>query len=82
MAQWASLVAQLAKNQTAKQETLVGFLGWEDLLEKGRDRLPTSVFLGFPCGSGGKESTCNVGDICAYAKRLWVRSLGWEDPLE
>ena len=63
MAQWASLVAQLAKNQTAKQETLVGFLGWEDLLEKGRDRLPTSVFLGFPCGSGGKESTCNVGDL-------------------
>ena len=25
--------------------------------------------LGFPCGSAGKEST-------------WVRSLGWEDPLE
>ena len=20
------------------------------------------VFLGFPCGSAGKESTCNVGD--------------------
>ena len=28
------------------------------------------VFLGFPDGSAGKESTCNVGD------------LGWEDPLE
>ena len=26
------------------------------------DRLPTPVFLGFPCGSAGKESTCNVGD--------------------
>ena len=25
--------------------------------------LPTSVFLGFPCGSAGKESTCNVGDL-------------------
>ena len=25
---------------------------------------------GFPCGSAGKESTCNVGD------------LSWEDPLE
>ena len=25
---------------------------------------------GFPCGSAGEESTCNVGD------------LGWEDPLE
>ena len=27
------------------------------------DRLPTSVFLGFPCGSAGKESACNVGDL-------------------
>ena len=25
--------------------------------------------------SDGKESACNVGDI-------WIRSLGWEDPLE
>ena len=25
--------------------------------------LPTPVFLGFPCGSAGKESTCNVGDL-------------------
>ena len=35
-----------------------------------RDRLPTPVFLGFPGGSGGKESARNAGD------------LGWEDPLE
>ena len=28
-----------------------------------RDRLPTSVFLGFPSGSSGKESACNVGDL-------------------
>ena len=27
-----------------------------------RDRLPTSVFLGFPGGSDGKESACNAGD--------------------
>ena len=27
------------------------------------DRLPTPVFLGFPCGSAGKESACNVGDL-------------------
>ena len=25
--------------------------------------LPTPVFLGFPCGSAGKESACNVGDL-------------------
>ena len=43
------------------QETLIQFLGCEDPLEK--DRLPTPVFLGFPCGSAGKESTHNVGDL-------------------
>ena len=31
----ASLVAQLIKNLLAMQETLVRFLGQEDLLEKG-----------------------------------------------
>ena len=25
------------------------------------DRLPTPIFLGFPCGSAGNESACNVG---------------------
>ena len=42
-------------------ETLVQFLGWEDPLEKGY--LPTPAFLGSPCGSAGKESTCNTGDL-------------------
>ena len=42
------------------QETLVRILGWEDHLEK--EKVPTPVFLGFPCGSVGKESACNVGD--------------------
>ena len=32
---WASLVAQLAKNLPAMQETWVLSLGWEDPLEKG-----------------------------------------------
>ena len=49
---WASLIAQLVKNLPA-----VGKIPWR------RDRLPTPVFLGFPCGSAGKESTCNVGDL-------------------
>ena len=39
----------------AMQEMLVQF--WR------RDMLPTTVFLGFPGGSDGKESTCNVGDL-------------------
>ena len=50
----ASLIAQLVKNPPAMQETPVPFLSRED---------PTPVFLGFPCGSAGKESACHVGDL-------------------
>ena len=57
----ASLITPLVKNLPAMQETLVWFLGWEDPLEKGY--LPTLVFLGFPCGSAGKEPTWNAGDL-------------------
>ena len=57
----AFLIAQSVKNPSAMQETLVWFLVREDLLEK--DRLPTLVFLGFPCGSAGKESVHNAGDL-------------------
>ena len=32
---WTSLIAQVVKNPTAMQETLVWFSGWEDSLEKG-----------------------------------------------
>ena len=35
---------------------------WVGKIHWRRDRLPTPVFLGFPCGSAGKESACNVGD--------------------
>jgi len=28
-----------------------------------REKLPTPVFLGFLCGSAGKESACNAGDL-------------------
>ena len=57
----ASLIAQLVKNLPAMQDTPVQFLGWKICWRRGR--LPTPVFLGFPCGSAGKESTCNVGDL-------------------
>ena len=43
------------------QETPVRFLHREDPLDG--DRLPTPVFLGFPCGLAGKQSTCNAGDL-------------------
>ena len=32
----ASLVAQMVENLPAMQKTPVGFLGWEDTLEKGK----------------------------------------------
>ena len=54
-------MAQLVKHPPAMQETPVRFLGQEDSPEK--DRLPTAVFLDFPCGSAGKESACNAGEL-------------------
>ena len=39
------------------------FSSWVGKIRWRRDRLPTPVFLGFPCGSAGKESACNVGDL-------------------
>ena len=39
-----------------------GFDPWLGKIPWRRDRLPTPVFLGFPCGSAGKESACNAGD--------------------
>ena len=71
---WASLIAQLIKKEStcnAGDTSLIPELGRS--AGEG-NRLPTPIFLGFPCGSAGKEFTRNVRD--------WVRSLGWEDPLQ
>ena len=38
-------------------DSWVGKIPWR------RDRLPTAVFLNFPCGSAGKESVHNAGDL-------------------
>ena len=56
----ASLVAQLVKNLPEIQETW--FNSWVRKIHP-RDRLPTPLFLGFPGGSDGKESACNVRDL-------------------
>ena len=56
----ASLIAQLVKNPPAMQETPVD--SWVGKIWWRRDRLPTPIFFGFPCGSAGKESTCSAGD--------------------
>ena len=58
---WASLAAQLVKNLPAMQETLVD--SWVGKICWRRARLPTPVFLGFPCGSAGKEYARSAGDL-------------------
>ena len=57
----AFLIAHLVKNLPAMQETLIRFLVGK--IPWRRERLPTPVLLGLPCGSASKESTCNVGDL-------------------
>ena len=57
----ASLIAQLVKNLPAMQRPW--FNSWVGKIHWRRGRLPTPVFLGFPCGLSGKESTCSVGDL-------------------
>ena len=49
-------------------------MAWVGKICWRRDRLPTPVFLGFPCGSAGKKSACNSGNLGSI--------LGWKDPLE
>ena len=62
------MIAQLVKNPPAMQETPVRFQRVGKICWR-RDRLPTPVFLGFPCGSAGKESAC-MGDLG------WISGLG------
>ena len=45
---WASLIAQLVKNLSAMQETLVQFLGWEDSSGEGK---------GYPLQYSGLENS-------------------------
>ena len=56
-----SLVAQLVKTPPVIQE--IQFSSWVRKIHWRRDRLPTPVFLGFPCGSDDKESACKAGDL-------------------
>ena len=39
------------------------FNSWVGKICWRKDSLPIPVSLGFPCGSAGKESACNVGDL-------------------
>ena len=41
---------------------------WVGKIHWRRDRLPMPMILGFPCGSAGKESTCNAGDLSSIPR--------------
>ena len=60
------------KESACNAGDLDGFLAGK--IHYGRDRLSAPVFLGFPCGSVGKEPPAMW--------ETWVRSLGWEDSLK
>ena len=55
------LVAQLIKNHLQCRRPQ--FDSWAGKTSWRRNRLPTPVFMSFPGGSNGKESTCNAGDL-------------------
>ena len=58
---WASLVAELVKIYLQCRRPQ--FDSWIRKNLWRRDKLLTPVFLGFLCGSAGKESSCNEGDL-------------------
>ena len=68
----ASLIAQLVKNLPAMQKTLVRSSSVRKILR--RDRLPTPVFLGFPCGSAGKKISLQCG---RPGFDPWVGKIPW-----
>ena len=59
----ASMVAQMVKNPPCNECRRPWFNSWVGKFPWRRDRLPTSVSLGFPGGSDGKESAFNEGDL-------------------
>ena len=69
---WAFLIAQLVKiclqYRRLRSNSWVGKIRWR------KDRLPTPIFLGFPCGSTSKESPCSARDLGSI--------LGLANPLE
>jgi len=67
----ASLIAQLILHLQCRRPR---FNSWVQKIPWRRDRLPTAVFLGFPCGSADKESACIEGDLGSIP--------GWEELLE
>ena len=60
---WSHLYVESEKVELRKAEyRMVVAMGFGKICWR-RDRLPAPVFLGFPCGSAGKESACHGGDL-------------------
>ena len=53
---WASLVAQLAKNLPAIQETWVQSLGWEDSLQEGKAAHSSIIAWRIPMDRGALQA--------------------------
>ena len=73
MAQRASLVAQLAKKQPAKQETR--FDSWVGKIWRREG-------IGYPLQYSWASLVAPVVKNPPAMWETWVQSLGWEDPLE
>ena len=56
------------------------FHSWGGEICWRKDRQPTPVFLGFPCGSAGEESACKVGDRGAIPGSGIFPGEGWVLP--
>ena len=74
--QRASLIAQLVKNLPTMQETLVLFLGWEDLLQEGW------ATQGYPLQYSWVSLVAQLVNNLLAMWETWVQFLGWDDPLE
>ena len=60
---WGQRVKHHLAPEQQNQQGRGQFNPWVGKICWRRDRLPTPVCLGFPCGSEGKESPCNTGDL-------------------
>ena len=54
---WSSDKESVLQCRRPQSHSWTGKIPWR------KNRLPTPVFLSFPSGSDGKESTCNAGDL-------------------
>ena len=66
----ASLVAQLAKNAPAMQETPVRFLGWEDPLEEGMATHSNILAWRIPMDRGAWQGTVHGSQRVGQSKQL------------